>query len=236
MTFKKLLVSAMVAAAVSPAAQAQDEFVVQDIEVKGLQRVALGAALTYIPVRVGDEVSELQIRSAIKSLYSSTHFDYIEAVRDNDTLIFRVSERPTIAEITFEGNNDIKDEQLEQSLQDNNIIQGEPLDRTTISGIEKGLEDFYQSVGKYNAQVDLEVVELPRNRVELRMNFEEGDAAEIAQINIVGNKAFPDELLLDTFELRDKLPWWNIIGEKRYQKEQLSGDLETLESYYRDRG
>ena len=122
MTFKKLLVSAMVAAAVSPAAQAQDEFVVQDIEVKGLQRVALGAALTYIPVRVGDEVSELQIRSAIKSLYSSTHFDYIEAVRDNDTLIFRVSERPTIAEITFEGNNDIKDEQLEQSLQDNNIM------------------------------------------------------------------------------------------------------------------
>ncbi|OIM99932.1 outer membrane protein assembly factor BamA [Idiomarina sp. MD25a] len=236
MTFKKLLVSAMVAAAVSPAAQAQDEFVVQDIEVKGLQRVALGAALTYIPVRVGDEVSELQIRSAIKSLYSSTHFDYIEAVRDNGTLTFRVSERPTIAQITFEGNNDIKDEQLEQSLQDNNIVEGEPLDRTTISGIEKGLEDFYQSVGKYNAQVDLEVIELPRNRVELRMNFEEGDAAEIAQINIVGNKAFPDELLLDTFELRDDLPWWNIIGEKRYQKEQLSGDLETLESYYRDRG
>jgi len=236
MTFKKLLVSAMVAAAVSPAAQAQDEFVVQDIEVKGLQRVALGAALTYIPVRVGDEVSELQIRSAIKSLYSSTHFDYIEAVRDNGTLIFRVSERPTIAQITFEGNSDIKDEQLEQSLQDNNIVEGEPLDRTTISGIEKGLEDFYQSVGKYNADVDLEVIELPRNRVELRMNFEEGDAAEIAQINIVGNKAFPDELLLDTFELSDDLPWWNIIGEKRYQKEQLSGDLETLESYYRDRG
>lgn len=235
MTFKKLLVSAMVAAAVSPV-HAQEEFVVEDIEVKGLQRVALGAALTYIPVRVGDDVSEMQIRSAIKSLYSSTHFDYIEVKRDGSTLIFQVSERPTIAEITFEGNKDIKDEQLEQSLQDNNIVVGEPLDRTTISGIEKGLEDFFHSVGKYNAEVTIEVVELPRNRVELLMTFDEGDAAEIAQINIVGNKAFPDEMLLDAFELKDDLPWWNVIGEKRYQKEQLSGDLETLESFYRDRG
>lgn len=235
MTFKKLLVSAMVAAAIAPV-HAQDEFVVEDIEVKGLQRVALGAALTYIPVRVGDDVSELQIRSAIKSLYASTHFDYIEVQRDDNTLIFQVSERPTIAEITFEGNKDIKDEQLEQSLQDNNIVTGEPLDRTTIAGIEKGLEDFFHSVGKYNAQVDIEVIELPRNRVELQMNFDEGDAAEIAQINIVGNTAFPDELLIDNFELTDSLPWWNFIGEKRYQKEQLSGDLETLESFYRDRG
>ncbi|MAK71146.1 MAG: outer membrane protein assembly factor BamA [Idiomarinaceae bacterium] len=235
MTFKKLLVSALVAAAVSPV-HAQEEFVVEDIEVKGLQRVALGAALTYIPVRVGDDVSEMQIRSAIKSLYSSTHFDYIEVKRNGNTLVFQVSERPTIAEITFDGNKDIKDEQLEQSLQDNNIVVGEPLDRTTISGIEKGLEDFFHSVGKYNAQVTIEVVELPRNRVELLMNFDEGDAAEIAQINIVGNNAFPDEMLLDAFELKDDLPWWNVIGEKRYQKEQLSGDLETLESFYRDRG
>ncbi len=235
MTFKKLLVSAMIASAVAPA-YAQDEFVVEDIEVKGLQRVALGAALTYIPVRVGDEVSELQIRSAIRSLYSSTHFDYIDARRDDNTLIFSVSERPTIADITFDGNSDIKDEQLQGSLTDNNIIVGEPLDRTTIAGIEKGLEDFYHSVGKYNASVEVQVVDLPRNRVELRMTFEEGDAAEIAQINIVGNKAFSDAQLLDTFELRDDLPWWNVIGEKRYQKQQLSGDLETLESFYRDRG
>lgn len=235
MTFKKLLVSAMVAAAVSPA-YGQDDFVVEDIEVKGLQRVALGAALTYIPVRVGDDVSELQIRSAIKSLYSSTHFEYIEAQRDGNTLIFNVNERPTIAEVTFDGNEDIKDEQLESSLQDNNIVVGEPLDRTTISGIEKGLEDFFHSVGKYNAQVSVDVIELPRNRVELKMNFDEGEAAEIAQINIVGNKAFPDEMLLEAFELKDSLPWWNIIGEKRYQKEQLSGDLESLESFYRDRG
>lgn len=235
MTFKKLLVSAMVAAAVSPA-HAQQDFVVEDIEVKGLQRVALGAALTYIPVRVGDDVSELQIRSAIKSLYASTHFDDIVVQREANTLVFQVSERPTIAEITFEGNNDIKDEQLEQSLQDNNIVVGEPLDRTTIAGIEKGLEDFFHSVGKYNAKVTIDVIELPRNRVELLMNFKEGDAAEIAQINIVGNHAFADEQLLEAFELKDDLPWWNIIGKKRYQKEQLSGDLETLESFYRDRG
>ncbi|EKE84842.1 outer membrane protein assembly factor BamA [Idiomarina xiamenensis] len=235
MTLRKLLLGSLVAGAVLPA-YAADQFVVEDIKVRGLQRVALGAALTYIPVRIGDEIDEFQLRQSIKSLYSSTHFDNVKVLRDGNTLIFDVSERPTISNVTFDGNKDIQDEQLQQSLEENGIVVGEPMDMTTISEIEKGLEDFYHSVGKYNAKVTITVVDLPRNRVELKINFEEGDAAEIAQINIVGNKAFSDEELLAEFELRDELPWWNIIGEKRYQKQQLGGDLETLESYYKDRG
>ncbi|RUO80568.1 outer membrane protein assembly factor BamA [Idiomarina tyrosinivorans] len=235
MTFKKLFLSTLIAATISPAFAA-DDFVVKDIEVRGLQRVALGAALTYIPVRVGDEVTEMQIRSAIKSLYSSTHFNNIVALQDGNTLVFQVHERPTIAEINFDGNSDIKDEQLEGSLVDNNVVVGEPLDQTTVSGIEKGLEDFYHSVGKYNAKVSVKVRELPRNRVSLDITFDEGDAAEIAQINIVGNHSYPKDKIIEQFELKDDLAWYNIIGEKRYQKQQLSGDLEKLESFYRDRG
>ena len=247
MTLKQLFLSALVAAASLPtqsfAGGADDEsqvlqesFVVEDIRVRGLQRVAIGAALTYIPIRVGDEVDQGTIRTAIRSLHSSANFENIIVKRDGNTLVFEVTERPTITGIDFEGNEDIDDAQLEESLNDSGIVVGEQLDRTIIAGIETGLKDFFHGVGKYNAQVDVEVFELPRNRVRLKLIFKEGESAEIQQINIVGNKTFSDQELIQDFELKDQLPWWNFIGERRYQKQQLSGDLEKLESFYRNRG
>lgn len=235
MTLKKLFLSALVAGAALPAYSA-DEFVVEDIRVRGLQRVALGAALTYIPIRVGDSVDSENIQTSIRALYSSTHFNDIVVRRVGDTLVFEVTERPTISAIEFDGNSDIKDEQLVQSLTDQGIIEGEPLDLTTISSIETGLEDFYHSIGKYSAEVNVNIIKLPRNRVRLEIDFDEGESAEIQQINIVGNSVFSDDELLANLELKDKLPWWNFLGARQYQKQQLSGDLETLESFYKDRG
>lgn len=235
MTLKKLFLSALVAGAALPAYSA-DEFVVEDIRVRGLQRVALGAALTYIPIRVGDSIDSENIQTSVRSLYSSTHFNDIVVRRVGDTLIFEVTERPTISAIEFDGNKDIKDEQLVQSLTDQGIIEGEPLDLTTISSIETGLEDFYHSIGKYSAEVNVNIIKLPRNRVRLEIDFDEGESAEIQQINIVGNSVFSDEELLANLELKDRLPWWNFLGVRQYQKQQLSGDLETLESFYKDRG
>lgn len=235
MTLKKLLIGAVLLG-VSTTAQATESFVVEDIQVQGLQRVALGAALTYIPVRVGEEVDAGIIAETIRELYASAHFDDVQIYRRDGVLMVRVKERPTISDITFEGNSDIEDEQLTDSLSNSGITIGEQLDKTMIADIEKGLEDFYQSVGKYNASVSVALVNLPRNRVELRFNFVEGAAAEIAQINFIGNDSFSREELLGQVELRDSLPWWNIIGKKQYQQQQLGGDLENLESFYRNQG
>lgn len=217
-------------------AAGSSEFVVQDIKIEGLQRVALGAALTYIPVKVGDPINSFRVSQLIRSLYSSSHFENIEVMRDGDTLIIKVKERPTISNIIFEGNDDIKDEQLQDSLDGNNIRVGEPLDKTVLTNIENGLKDFFYSVGKYNADVSAIVTPLPRNRIDLKFLFEEGDAAEIEQINIVGNETFSDEELFKGFELNFDAPWWDFLSETRYQKQTLEGDIESLRSYYMDRG
>lgn len=217
-------------------ARAEQSFLVEDIEVKGLQRVALGAALTHIPFNVGDKLNEFRISQSIKALYKSGHFSGIRVYRDGNRLIYRVRERETIAEIIFDGNKDLKDEQLNDSLDDSNIRVGETLDRTVISGIETGLENFYHSVGKYNAKVNIKVTHLPRNRVNLEFVFVEGDAAAIKQINIVGNEVFTDAQLLEKIELTYDSPWWNFMAKDMYQKQTLQGDMETINSYYLNRG
>ncbi len=237
MKFKQLVAAGLMLSSASLAhANTDSEFVVSDIKVEGLQRVALGAALTYMPIQVGDQMNSFRTAQLIRSLYSSTHFESIEVLRDGTTLVVRVKERPTISNIIFDGNDDIKDEQLQDSMDSSNIRVGEPLDKTVLTSIENGLKDFFYSIGKYNADVTAIITPLPRNRVDLKFLFEEGDAAKIKQINIVGNEVFSDAELFQQMELKFDRPWWDFLSETRYQKQTLSGDMETLRSYYLDRG
>lgn len=231
---KHLAASSLLGA--SFAALGQQSFVVKDLKVEGLQRVALGAALTHIPINVGDNVSNYTISQTIKALYGSGHFDNISVLKNGDTIIFKVVERPTISAIEFDGNKDIKDEQLTESLQQQNVRRGEPLDKTVLDNIEKGLVEFFHSIGKYNAKVDVSIIKLPRNRVKLKIDFKEGDAASIRQINIVGNTLFTDEELLADIESQQDLPWWRFMSNDRYQKQTIKGDLDTIRSHYLDRG
>ena len=232
---KRLLFCLLVAFGISKSLNAQ-EFVIADIIVDGYQRISPGIIYNLLPVGIGDEVTADISAQIIRELSQSEYFDEIEVAREGNVLIVTVLERPSVAEITIEGNSVLETEDIIDNMADADIAEGQIFTRAALEVIRQGIQDVYSSRGRYGAAVDIEVEELPRNRVAISLNINEGEESRIRHINIVGNEAFNEEDLLGLFELGTK-PWFMFLSRKdRYSREQFSGDLERLESFYLDNG
>lgn len=232
---KKAVFCLLVAVAFSHALKAQD-FIIADIIVDGYQRISPGIIYNLLPIGIGDEVLSTTPAEVIRALAESEYFDEIEVAREGNNLIITVLERPSVASITIEGNSVLETEDIIDNMATADIAEGQIFTRAALEAIRQGIQDVYSSRGRYGAAVDIEIEELPRNRVAISLDINEGEESRIRHINIVGNSAFQEEDLLGLFELGTK-PWWAFMSRRdRYSREQFSGDLERLESFYLDNG
>jgi outer membrane protein insertion porin family len=236
MKLKKLSRVILLCLAVSPLVHAGEEFIVRDIKVKGLQRISEGTVYNYLPVTVGERFSLDNTDSAIKSLFKTGFFKDISVERDGSTLVVNVVERPSIAKIIFEGNKDISKDDLEKSLKKIGLSEGKTFDRQLLDKVEQELNRQYLSHGKYGLTLKTEVTDLTRNRVAIFIKISEGRVAKIKEINIVGNNVFNDAELLKKIELNTSNLLSFYTKDDQYSKQKLGADLETLRSYYLDRG
>jgi outer membrane protein insertion porin family len=218
-----------------PATQAQT-ITVADIRLEGLQRVAASSVFGLLNVNVGDQITQQDISNIIRDVFASEYFSEIEVLTEDNVLIIRVQERPTISEINVEGNKLIPTEALMENMENAGLAVGQVFQQSTLEGMQLALEEQYVSQGMYGASVDVEIDEQDRNRVALNINVSEGDASKIVHINIVGNTVFGEEELLDLFELRTTHLTSMFKKDDRYAREKINGDIERLTSYYMDQG
>ena len=213
-----------------------DEFLVSDIRIIGLQRVSIGSIFNVIPIGVGDKINTRKSSDITKSLFSTEQFDDIQIARDGNTLIISVVERPSISGIEISGNKALKTEQLLESLDGVGIKEGEVYKRSTLEKVKSELVRSYSSNGRYGADVEIEEIKQPRNRLEIKIEVDEGKSAKIEKINIIGNEIYTNEELLDGFELSEGSFFSFLNNDNAYSREKLQGDIESLESFYKDRG
>ncbi len=183
-----------------------------------LVRTPVERVFRNLVIDEGDTVTTAQLADAVKRLYASGDFEDVQVGRDGDVLVVVVSERPMIARIQLEGNKSIDEEQLRKGLKQSGLTEGEVFRRSTLEGIASELQRQYVSQGRYGASVNSEVVPLPRNRVELKINIYEGKPARIRDINIVGNTLYSDQEILDTFELKSSHFWSFMKGDDKYAR------------------
>ena len=227
------LVSAM---AVVQQAYAADEFLARDIRIDGLVRLTPASIYSMLPINSGDRVSDPVIAEAIRTLYASGLFDDIKAYKEKDVLVFKVVERPVISKLEFKGNKLIPKEALEQGLKKMGIAEGEVFKKSALQTIETELEQQYTQQGRYDADVTVETVARPNNRVELKLNFNEGTAAKVFDINIIGNTVFSDSDIKQVFAVKES-GWASVVTRNdRYAREKMAASLEALRALYLNKG
>ena len=213
-----------------------DEFIVSDIRIVGLQRVSTGSIFNIIPITVGDKIDLRRSTDITRSLFSTEQFDDITIARDGNTLIIGVAERPSVSKIDISGNKALETEQLLESLDGVGIKEGSVYKRSTLEKVKYELVRSYASNGRYGANVEIEEINQPRNTIEINIIVDEGTGAKIKKINIIGNEIFSNEELTEAFELSEGSFFSFLRNDNAYSKEKLKGDIETLESFYKDRG
>ena len=213
-----------------------DTFTISDIEVEGLQRVSAGTVFGSFPINIGEQVDGAELAEAIKSLFRTGLFTDIQASRDSGALILTVRERPSISAIKIDGNKNIETGILTNALSGAGLEEGQVFRRATLERLELEILRSYIGQGRYNARVKATASALPSNRVDISLDINEGSVAAIHHINLVGNQEYNDDELKGLLELQST-GWWNAItNSDKYARERLSGDLETLRSFYLDRG
>ncbi|HYW55919.1 MAG TPA: outer membrane protein assembly factor BamA [Polaromonas sp.] len=235
--FKIRTVSAIVASfLIAHSAWAVDPFTVRDIRVEGLQRVEPGTIFASLPFRVGETYDDEKGASAIRALFGLGLFKDVRLEVSGNVLVVIVEERPTIAEVDFVGAKEFDKDVLKKALREIGLTEGRPFDKALADKAEQELKRQYINRSLYGAEVVTTVTPIERNRVNLNFSVTEGDVAKIKEIRIVGNKAFSESTLRNLFDL-DTGGWlsWYTKSD-RYSRTKLNADIETLRSYYLNRG
>src|SRR5687767_2236947 len=223
-------------AAAGALAQEFQPFVVKDIRVEGLQRTEAGTVFSYLPIKVGETMNAERARAALRALYATGFFQDVRLEAEGDVLVVCVRERPAIAQIDFSGMKEFEPDNVRKVLREVGVAEGRIFDRAVLDAAEQELKRQYLSRGMYAASVQTTVTPLERNRVGINIAVTEGPVAKIRGINIVGAQAFSERELRGLFVLRTPgwLTWYTQAD--RYSRERLGADLETLRSFYLNRG
>ena len=216
--------------------QEKDNWIIDDIRISGLQRVSAGSVFAVMPIGLGDEINSSKFKEIALSIFETGKFDDVKLGRDGNALLIDVAERPTIDEIQIDGNKQIKTDALKEGLKKSGIFEGALYKRSVFESLSVELERQYSSQGKYSASVEVNAEDLPKNRIKLSIDIDEGQSASLKKINIVGNNILSDDEILDEFKLKEK-NWLSVFSRgSSYSRENLKGDLETLESLYKNMG
>jgi outer membrane protein insertion porin family len=229
-----LVASGAVLAQAAP--RAVEPFVIRDIRIEGLQRTDPGTVFAALPFRVGDTYTDDKGSAALRALFTTGLFKDVRLEIEDGATVIVVEERAIIAAVTFVGLQEFDKEPLTKSLKDAGIGEGLPFDRALIDRAEQEIKRQYLSRSLYGAEVTTTITPLERNRVTVTFTMNEGDAARVATVRILGTRVFSEKELLEQFELTSTGWFTWYTKSDRYSRSKLNSDLEKLRAWYLNRG
>lgn len=207
---------------------------VKEVQINGLQRVEPETVTAYLEIEKGQNVSQLEIDSALKRLYATGLFSDVSLdMLGNGVLSVKLTENPIINKRYFEGNDDLEDSALEKELQ---LNTGSVYSVSKVQQDAQRIVEAYKRAGRYATVVDPKIIKRDQNRVDLVYEITEGPDAKIDKISFVGNNHFSDSELQSEIMSKESR-WYRIFSSaENYDPEKTNYDKELLRRFYTKHG
>lgn len=207
--------------------------VITEIEVQGNQRIESDTVRSYMLLRPGMPYDPSIADASLKQLFATGLFADITMRQQGSRVVVSVVENPIINRVAFEGNNALKEEDLQKEVQ---LQPRVVYTRAKVQGDVTRMIELYRRSGRFSASVEPKVIQLPQNRVDLVFEITEGPKTKIASINFIGNTRFSDGKLREVVSTGESA-WWKFLSSSdTYDPDRLTFDRELLRRYYLQRG
>lgn len=203
--------------------------VVKEIRVNGTERVEPATVMTYLDVKMGDPITDELLDRGLKNLFATGLFADVKLHQERGALIVDVVENPIINQIAFEGNKEVKDEEL---LAEISLRPRQVLTRTKVQNDVARVFDVYQRSGRFAANVDPKVIQLDQNRVNLVFEVTEGKVTTIKGIRFVGNEAYDSDALRAELASKEERWYKFFSSDDTYDPDRVEFDKEQLRRFY----
>ncbi|MBN9219139.1 MAG: outer membrane protein assembly factor BamA [Mesorhizobium sp.] len=215
------------------ATSAAEAAVVSRVEVTGNQRVDAETIRNYITIKPGKAFSSSDIDAAVKALFGTGLFSDVQINQVGSTLVVKVSEYKVVNQVLFQGNKKLKDNALQIAVQ---LKPRGTFSQATLDSDVEAIKAAYRRIGRDDAGVTTQVMDLGDNRVNVLFKITEGDRTQIAAINFVGNSAYSSRRLSDVINTK-RSSWLSfILRDDVYDDDKLRADQELLRRFYYNHG
>ncbi|KRB20031.1 MULTISPECIES: outer membrane protein assembly factor BamA [Mesorhizobium] len=215
------------------ATSAAEAAVVSRVEVTGNQRVDAETIRNYITIKPGKAFSSSDIDSAVKALFGTGLFSDVQINQVGSTLVVKVAEYKVVNQVLFQGNKKLKDNALQAAVQ---LKPRGTFSQATLDSDVEAVKAAYRRIGRDDAGVTTQIMELGDNRVNVVFHITEGDRTQIAAINFVGNSAYSSRRLSDVINTK-RSSWVSfILRDDVYDEDKLRADQELLRRFYYNHG
>ena len=210
---------------------------IDSVSIRGNKRIETDAILAVIESQKGARYDQGILNKDLRSIYQMGFFEDVQIDTEESpggkSVVFKVSEKPSIGKITLLGTKKIDQKDLMDVV---GIKKYSIINRKAIKDSIERLKDHYHQKGYYHVEIKESIEGLPNNEVALVYKINEKDKAYIREISFEGNVAFDDDDLKDLMETSEKGFFSFLTESGNLDKKKLEGDIFKIKSFYQNNG
>lgn len=209
---------------------------IKDIQFSGLYHLSNETALNLTGLKIGEELNEARINTAILNLYKQNYFQNIIVEENNGILTFKLKEKPSVAKVTITGiaSNDRK--HLDALL---GIKRGTLLDETSLKEAKERIKGYYEAKSYFDTVVEVKQKKLENSdSLELEFIVNRGENIIIDKVHLSGGKelSYSDIEPAVTNKEREFMGWMWGRNDGKLKVFELGNDSARISDEYMKEG